>query len=221
MATAAWRKDLRALTRRRPTAGEETKMISEGIYNTESDRAAALIAGTFAENSLEAMIRIRLVNLSAEKMEELFGVEGSLGRFSDKIRIAYAFGVIDPMVRNDLDRIREIRNTFAHSLVPVHFLTPSVEQACAGFHAVLPKFMTDPNDANKPREKYVGTAMMIVNMASAAEDWQERGHTQKIKRPFSYDASLPWLYKFLLRSLRQTQKNPPEANKKTVREAPP
>src|SRR5438067_692232 len=118
---ANWRKELRELTRRDLVIGPETGATVDAIQQTESDRGCALIAGSMAENALESIIRVRMTPLSKSKYSEIFGIEGVLGSFSAKIKAAFAFGFIDADLRDQFDRIREIRNAFAHSKVAIDF----------------------------------------------------------------------------------------------------
>jgi DNA-binding MltR family transcriptional regulator len=83
-----------------------------GAFHKESDRGAAILAGSFIEHYLGIYLRSRTVN---EKIaEKLFGAMGPLATFSQRIAVAYAFGLIEKWHFDDLERIRKIRNYFAH-----------------------------------------------------------------------------------------------------------
>lgn len=103
------------------------KQMSRG-----SDRSAALLGCTLVEMSLYELIRKHMrQNLSPAQEGELFGTVGPVSSFYARTRIAYAFEIIGPATTDQLDRIREIRNVFAHAPTVVSFKTPEVEVACS------------------------------------------------------------------------------------------
>ena len=198
-----WRKELRDLARRDPVIGSETVALSNAIHDTESDRGCALIAGSITENSLEQILRTRLIPLGKEKMDELFGFDGPLGTFSSKIKIAYAFGLIDVKIRDDLDRVREIRNTFAHSKVAVEFATPEISRACAGFVHALPEILKEQVKGN-PRQAYITTVMTLTHVATLAMEFLTSGRQRRESQPLSYDVAVALRGKFLQQLLQQS-----------------
>jgi hypothetical protein len=112
-----WRKELKALARQEPITNDHEQIVAE-LHRTGSDRACALLLSSMVENALETILIIHMRRgLSKTQLDGLFGYDAPLGSFSAKIRIAYAFMFIDHDIRDDFDRIREIRNTFAHSKI--------------------------------------------------------------------------------------------------------
>lgn len=84
-----------------------------GAFHKESDRGAAILAGSFLEHYLGLFLRSKILD---EKIaDKLFDAMGPLASFSQRIAIAYAFGFIDKQQHADLDLIRKIRNHFAHN----------------------------------------------------------------------------------------------------------
>jgi hypothetical protein len=80
------------------------------------DRTAAIVAASLVENNL-ALVIIRRFRQSLEDtdIKRLFDNRGAvLATFSNKIDMGFALNLYDNLVRDDLDRIREIRNRFAH-----------------------------------------------------------------------------------------------------------
>ncbi|MDN7848461.1 hypothetical protein DF047_04485 [Burkholderia cenocepacia] len=83
-----------------------------GAFNKESDRGAAILAGSFLEHYLGVFLQSKTVD---EKVaEKLFGAMGPLATFSQRIAVAYAFGFIDKELYRNIELIRKIRNYFAH-----------------------------------------------------------------------------------------------------------
>jgi hypothetical protein len=82
-------------------------------YHGESDRAAALLAGSFVEHYLAEYLKTCCL-VSDPDIDELFHGFGPMATFAQRISIAYAIGAIDTGMRDDLRAIKDIRNHFAH-----------------------------------------------------------------------------------------------------------
>lgn len=96
-----------------------------GAFHKESDRGAAILAGSFLEHYLGQFLRSKAVD--EEVADKLFGSMGPLATFSQRIAIAYAFGFIDKQQCSDLELIRKIRNYFAHHPIEGTFEAPEVK----------------------------------------------------------------------------------------------
>lgn len=100
-------------------------------YHTESDRGAAILAGSFIEHVLGQYLRYCI---SDKKIaDDLFAPMGPLSNFSQRINIAYAFDFIPKYHFKDLDTIRRIRNHFAHHPLDSTFETNEIKQRCSKF----------------------------------------------------------------------------------------
>jgi Mannitol repressor len=117
-------KTLRDLVRLSPTEAEIDFLLTE--LDTHNHRAAAILGGAFVEDALEYAIQRRLVRLGKERLAFLFEYPGPLSSFSAKIQVGFAIGLYGPVVRHDLDVIRQIRNGFPHAKKPISFDTPEV-----------------------------------------------------------------------------------------------
>lgn len=93
-------------------------------FHSESDRGAAVLAGSFAEAYLGKFLRSVLAPGANER--ELFSRSGALSNFASQIDCAHAFGFITIRTRDDLHRIRNIRNHFAHHPLIATFEEPKV-----------------------------------------------------------------------------------------------
>lgn len=80
-----------------------------------SDRDAAILAGTILEELLCRLLQKRFVqgNVFNNAIESS---NASLSTFSNKIQISYLLGIISKRMYDDLNRIRKIRNIFAHNI---------------------------------------------------------------------------------------------------------
>jgi hypothetical protein len=79
-------------------------------------------------------IKIRLVTVhygSIKAILDIIGVDKGTSTFAAKITMAYALELIGPISRADLNLIRFLRNSFAHSRKPMNFEVPEVRAVCA------------------------------------------------------------------------------------------
>lgn len=86
-------------------------------------QATAVMGAAYLEHVLEVYLRTVFRPLSkSEDMRMFDGAAGGiLGTFSNKIRIAYALGLIHQNPYKILLLINDIRNVFAHSLHKIDF----------------------------------------------------------------------------------------------------
>jgi hypothetical protein len=101
------------------------------------DRTAAIVAASLVENNLALVIIKRLREpLDDVEIKRLFDERGAvLSTFADKIDIGFALNLYDKMARDDLHRIREIRNQFAHHLEVRNFDHTDVSGKCDALNA--------------------------------------------------------------------------------------
>lgn len=97
--------------------------------NAESDRGAALISVAMLDDLLEKAILAFLVDTS-EKSKLLSGFNAPLGTFSARCLAAYSLGLISENEFRECDRIRRIRNQFAHSIYQ-SFEDQKIRDLCA------------------------------------------------------------------------------------------
>lgn len=84
------------------------------MFSGESERGAAVLAGSYIENYLATFLEMLMVDTSKDLKERIFGAHGSLNSFAQRIDFAQAFGHLSPPVCSDLHQVRKIRNHFAH-----------------------------------------------------------------------------------------------------------
>jgi hypothetical protein len=96
----------------------ETAILRE--IGSEKDRGAAIVIVAFLEDCLETAIKSRLVR-DANTERKMFSGTGPLATLSAKIELGFLLGMYGKAERNDLHRIREIRNEFAHKFNELTF----------------------------------------------------------------------------------------------------
>src|SRR5690242_5975853 len=103
---------LKTLTRA-PIDQSQLSAIFSAV-NEGDDRSAAIVWAAMVDDALKAAIKRKMRPLSSTDEDKLFDGQGALSTFSSKIIVAYALCAIGQEQRNGLERIRDIRNAFAH-----------------------------------------------------------------------------------------------------------
>ena len=138
----------------------------EKEFYGESDRACVILQASWTELMVERAVRSRL---RGTRSGELFGRNGPLSNFSNKISMAYSMGIFAEKTRHDLTLIRELRNGFAHCQLPLRFKMPIVKTMCDNMqlpdldeHRAIPNILDRPiegdgqwHDRDHPRERYM------------------------------------------------------------------
>ena len=138
---------------------EELFSAFHSVYREESPRSAALGAAAMLEVGLTSALVCRLWLPDDETYKEILGNQAPLGTFSNKIRMAEAMRVIGPVTRANLDRIREIRNAFAHTARNLTFETHAVAQICEKITLQVWPWRPRRPYIKGPRDKYVCAAL--------------------------------------------------------------
>jgi DNA-binding MltR family transcriptional regulator len=98
-------------------------------FHSETDRAAAVIAGSFIENFLAKYL---LSHMTKEKdCSELFSGFGPFSTYAQRVETAFAFQLIPMVMYSDLKKIGSIRNLFAHSPIETSFSTDEICSWCS------------------------------------------------------------------------------------------
>ena len=123
MADPAYIRNLRAITRAEPQF-THIEALEKELHSSDNERAAVVVFGSFVKTHLERLVTSKIRSgLGSTDRRRLFEGDGPLSTFSSKI-LAYAFKIIGPITRFDLDLLRVLRNECAHSRIPVDFRTP-------------------------------------------------------------------------------------------------
>src|ERR1019366_4248750 len=127
---------LKKFMRKRPDSSDLAKAIQE--LESDTPRAAAILAATLLEDILLLSLLSAMRPLSQEEEDRLFVGLAPLSSFSAKIQLGYAIKIYGSKTRHDLDTIREIRNAFAHVVTSISFDTTEISDRCTGFHCLKP-----------------------------------------------------------------------------------
>jgi hypothetical protein len=125
---------------------EPTEGVSHNLFNILGDpattafrhRTLAIVATSYLENVLRKAITAYLhAEIGELGQRRIFEDEQApLRDFSSRIRMARGLGIIDDAVEKDLNFLRAIRNSFAHSVEEVTFDTKAVVDAFNALNVV-------------------------------------------------------------------------------------
>ena len=107
------KRSLRGLTTVALQKGEFLKLAQD--IEKETDMTVAIHVASVLDRFLAYRLHLEFVSMPDTDASELFFGEGPLSSMAARIAIAYAIGITTKDERTDLDRIRQIRNAFAHS----------------------------------------------------------------------------------------------------------
>lgn len=119
--------DNRSFEEKNPHLREFLKFLD--ALNKESDRGAALIAAAMLDDLLGRSILAFLI-AHEETKRLLEGFNAPLGTLSARALCAFALGVLSEEEFRECERIRKIRNVFAHN-VHSSFEDQKLRQMCA------------------------------------------------------------------------------------------
>lgn len=92
----------------------------------QDERGLILSLSAFAEDTLGSLLKAFMI--SSEAASQLVeGFNAPLGTFSARIKSTYAFGLISKNQFQDLERLRKIRNEFAHTWKLTSLSQPKIE----------------------------------------------------------------------------------------------
>lgn len=140
------------------------------------DRGLVLSLAAFAEEALGEILK-SFMTPSAATTQLIDGFNAPLGTFSSRIKAAYAIGLITKEQFLDLERLRKIRNEFAHSWKPVDISKQKV--------AALIDSMTfsriDDHFPDTPSEKIRSSmSCLLVELRSSTHQIKKKGMQAKL-----------------------------------------
>jgi hypothetical protein len=165
-------KGIRTLSRLMIDSGDFSDAFRDALKEVSDapDRVAAIVGAAIVEDTLRwALNRFFISQISEKEERELFENEGVLSTFYAKICIAFALGLFGKAARNDLSRVKNIRNAFAHAPRSINFETPQIANECANLRYIdtiankVDRLILHPNPLDKvPRERFMGTIGFLI-----------------------------------------------------------
>lgn len=97
------------------------------ILAKQNDTPYVIVAGTALEDLLERALLVNMRDLPNTLYDQIFTGYGPLSGFAAKIKIAYAFKIMDDDLVGDFNAVRTIRNAFAHARESIQFGSPKLK----------------------------------------------------------------------------------------------
>jgi hypothetical protein len=98
-----------------------------------------------------------------------------LSSFSARIKLAFSLNLIPDTVYNDLERVRDVRNAFAHQIADLTFASDPIKAICLALE--FPLDYLGPEDIyhlrNDPRQWFIFTCSIVSTLL------EPRGHFYK------------------------------------------
>lgn len=186
-------RSLRSLIARRPLPMTALGIIDKfeaDAASQENDRGVVLVTVALVEQFLEDAILVYCLK-SFEKppnRDRLFGDDPATGgaviSFAGKITLGHALGIYGENFRSDLDRLRRIRNAFAHAKSHIGFKSKAIRDAVA-FNIFDPKFDFMPTGprTDTPKKMFLGAAsismIFLYTMANRKRRYRPRARPTK------------------------------------------
>lgn len=139
------------------------------LLANESDRGAAVLAGSYVENFLGVYLKSKMIDKSLT--DKIFSSGGSLSTFAQRINFSQAFGFLSKEQCADLHLIREIRNHFAHNPKDASFKENKVREWIQNLHSFKTEIPMNGGGVFKVddgRSCYLISAGMFVAITSIA-----------------------------------------------------
>lgn len=157
-----------------PAFGDFNRL--QKIISELDERGLVLSLATFAEEALGELIEAFLIPSESSK-ELLRGFNAPIGTLSARNKMAYSLGLITRPQYEDIDRLRRIRNEFAHTWEPISFYEPKIINHIAALH-----FSTlDDAFPETPRDK-IRTSLItrLLELRSTTHQINKYGQRTKL-----------------------------------------
>lgn len=117
---------LRDLSRKAPSDEESDEVHAAFASNAASPLVIAILGQAMVEYELDRLLRSRFPRIDDSGWSELTEDRGPFRNFDAKILAGRAFKLYDDDTKDHLNRIRNIRNAFAHAKMLIAFDNPLV-----------------------------------------------------------------------------------------------
>jgi hypothetical protein len=187
-------KNVRALTNAEPAPEYFAEFLKQ-VRSENNDRGVAILTATNTDNSLRYALSRRLV-VGKDNQEELFGMNGPMGTFNLRIKMAKALKIFGSETDTNLALIRTIRNAFAHSTIPITFKTPAIIELCKFLvmpFVLPPKSIkvvdgkvVDPDEPIEARQRYTTVCESTThNLIVCAQHCSQRPRAHEDFLPYT------------------------------------
>jgi len=150
-------------------------------FQTESDRAAAVLGAAYLSESLRQMITTTLVD-DDKLLDGLLEHRRPLGDLWSRTQAAYSMGLISEDEYDDLNNIGEIRNRFAHDLQGLRFSDKWAKDKCSSLNRPRELSKLAPLTPDARNLFNVTIAILHTQMLNRIKEQEGRERPSKPKR---------------------------------------
>jgi DNA-binding MltR family transcriptional regulator len=115
---------LKKILRAKSTKEDVQRALKE--LETDGPRGTVVLGHALIEDAVRSAIAHHMRPLNDGDFDQLFRGTSPLASLSAMTRVAYAFKIIGAKTKNDIDRLREVRNAFAHAQAILTFESKEV-----------------------------------------------------------------------------------------------
>ncbi len=156
-------KTLRDISYEWPTPQQFAQWVHQEYENVDA-RSLVLVRVALLDQLLERALDLSFVSISRKHFDAIFrSTNAPLSPISAKIAVAHALGLFGDEFRTYLDRIRIIRNAFAHSMVPISFEHELVISECLRLDPAKLTDLPYAPDTGSIRERFTTVCDMLSN----------------------------------------------------------
>jgi DNA-binding MltR family transcriptional regulator len=130
----------------------------------QNDRGMVIVGGAFIDYLLESTLRAFFVD-DPKEADTLIGLEGSIGTFASRTRLAYCLGLIDRDTFDDINKFRKIRNDCAHHFESFSLSSRPVLDRCGAMK--IWKELAEANRETEPELDYRVLLSAFINVICA------------------------------------------------------
>lgn len=124
MSRGRYKRSIRDLSRDPPALEDRAEILR--LQREGPDMVVAITAAALIEYEMERLIIARLKRRDLETILKCTENNGPLSGLYSKAVLAYAMGVLDDVMLENVNIVRLIRNAFAHAKRPIKFDAPEI-----------------------------------------------------------------------------------------------
>lgn len=151
-------------------------------FNFQDNDRAIVIVGMAHVEDLLAYCLENYFPSNSSTVDKILTHKGFLGTFMSRVDMLYCLGFIDKIIKNDLEKLAEIRNLFAHKTT-ISFEDEKVKKNCLAFkwHEIA-MMMPPPKGATALDVFKVEVNTIVSHLSGIASVC--RGEKRKLKTEF-------------------------------------
>lgn len=130
-------------------------------YESSDDRTCGILCASYIDDCLSVLLESALLG-NKKSRDGLLTEMMPLSSFSARIKMAHCLNIIHDCTYADLERIRSIRNAFAHRIQDLSFSKDPIRSICLGLEFPKEFLGGDLNQLHgNPRQHFMLTCAMF------------------------------------------------------------